>query len=76
MTIDQAKRDLPPVLVKMPDGKTYTGRVSGRLNRFPTVTVPYDGKLHSKGPLPWIDFHTSWAQVARVATDGSAITYC
>ena len=76
MTIDQAKRDLPPVLVTMPNGKTYTGRVSGRLRRFPLVSVPYDGVLHSASPQPWIDFETSWAQIARKATDGTPIMYC
>ncbi len=76
MTIQDAKRDLPSVLVTMPNGKTYSARVSGRLNNQATVTVPYDGKLHTAGPKPWIDFHTSWAQIARKATDGTAIVYC
>ena len=75
MNIEQAKRDLPNILVKMPNGKTVTGKVSGRLLPLAQVSVPYDGKIHSHGPKPWIDFNTSWAQIARCATDNSAITF-
>lgn len=76
MTIEDAKRDLPRILVKMPNGKTYTGRVSGRKLQFPIITVLYDGKLHSKGHPPWIDFSSTWEQVAKKATDGTLIIYC
>ena len=75
MTIDDAKRNLPNVLVQMPDSKTHWGRVTGRALKFPMVSVPYDGKLHSKGHPPWIDFETSWEQIARKATDGTPIIY-
>lgn len=76
MTIDDAKRELPNILVQMPDGKTYNGRVTGRALEFPMVSVQYDGKLHSKGHRPWIDFQSTWAQIARKATDGTSIIYC
>ena len=76
MTIEEAKRELPSVSVKMPNGKIYPGRVTGRCNPHPTVTIQYDYKIHSKSPKPWIDFQCSWAQVARKATDGTPIIYC
>ena len=81
MTVDQARRELPAVNVKMPDGKVYPARVSGRLNQFPTITVsfihqPHKKRLRDFGGSPWIDFHTSWAQVARVAETGEPITFC
>ena len=75
MTIDEAKEILPSVWVLMPNGKRYSGRVTGRRCQFPTVTVPYDGLLHSKGPLPWIDFKTSWQQIADFAETDKSITY-
>ncbi len=76
MTISDAKRELPSVLVKMPNNKTYWGRVSGRKLQFPTVTILHGDKLFSKGRRPWIDFKTSWEQIARKATDRTPIIYC
>ena len=80
MTTDQAKRDLPSVNVKMPDGKVYPARVSGRLNPFPTVTVSFCHQPHKKhlrdfGGAPWIDFQSTWPQVARVADTGEPIVF-
>jgi hypothetical protein len=69
MTMDEAKRDLPDVKVKMPNGVILTGKVSGRKNKFPTVSVftPEYGAF---------SFETSWAQIAWAATDDTAINYC
>lgn len=69
MNISEAKRDLPSVKVKMPNGVTLIGKVYGRNNKFPTVSVvtPEYGEL---------SFETSWAQIARKATDDTAINYC
>lgn len=75
MTISDAKRELPDVLVKMPNNKIYRGRVSGRKLQFPMVTVLHDDKLFSKGWPPWIDFETTWEQIARKATDRTPIIY-
>jgi hypothetical protein len=69
MNIAEAKRDLPNVRVKMQNGVILTGKVYGRENKFPTVSVqtPEYGEL---------SFETSWAQIARKATDGTTINYC
>lgn len=80
MTAIEARRDLPAVTVKMPDGKTYPARVTGRLNQFPTVTVRFTHQRHAKhlrdfGGSAWIDFQSTWEQIARVATSGEPITY-
>lgn len=68
MNIAEAKRDLPNVKVKMPNGVILTGKVSGRKNRFPTVSVstPEYGEL---------SFETSWAQIVWAASDDTAINY-
>lgn len=75
MTIAEVKKQLPNVQVTMPNGKTYIGRVSGRLNHFPTVTVDYDGILHSKGPPPWIDFHPTWTKVTYSVNTTTPLIY-
>lgn len=56
MNMDEAKRDLSNVKVKMPNGVIFTGKVTGRLNRYATVSVETSecGVLH---------FETSWAQI-------------
>jgi len=68
MNIEDAKRDLPNVRVKMPNGTTFIGKVTGRKNRFPTVSVLFS-------ECGEFSFQTSWAQIARKATDGTSITY-
>jgi len=68
MNIAEAKATLPNVRVKMPDGETYVGKVSGRKNQFPSVNVKYHGLAFS--------FETSWAQVAEKAADKTQIIYC
>jgi hypothetical protein len=80
MTPTEARRDLPAISVKMPDGKTYPARVTGRLNQFPTVTISFCHQPHKKhlrdfGGSPWIDLQSTWEQVARCATDDKPIKY-
>ena len=69
MNMNEAKRDLPDVKVRMPNGVTLTGTVSGRKNKFPTVSIwtPEYGEF---------SFQTSWTQIARAATDDTEINYC
>ncbi len=81
MTPAQARADLPNILVRMPNGKTYTARVTGRMNQFPTVTISFCHQQHAKhlhdfGGSPWIDFQSTWEQVARCATNNEPILYC
>ena len=81
MTITEAKLELPAVLVRMPNGTIYQGRVTGRKNPFPTVTISFIHQHHKKhlrdfDGCHWIDFQSTWAQVARVATNNQPINYC
>ena len=71
MTIKQVKKDLPRVLVRI-GHKVHTGRVTGRLNNFPTVTVLADKNASPVGPF-WWDYHFSWAAVARAITNGTPL---
>ncbi len=78
MTASEAKRDLPNVTVRLPNGEVYPARVSGRLNKFATVTISYIHQtrrrsLRSFG-APWIDYQYSWDAVAKSATDGTPLT--
>jgi hypothetical protein len=66
--IDDCKRDLPPVRVRF-NGKTHWARVSGRLNKFATVSVTNYGTLHSGSGLFW-DAQFSWEAVCRAVTSG------
>ena len=80
MTPSEARRELPEVSVKMPDGKVYPARVTGRLNPFPTVTISFIHQNHKRhlrdfGGSPWIDFSSTWEQIARVATSGEPIVF-
>jgi len=68
VTVEDAREYLPSVKVKF-DGKLYLCQVTGRLNRFPTVTIRRPGK-------EMIQFDTSWEQIARMATTGGVINYC
>lgn len=61
-TAERVKRDLPSVQVKI-GRKVMSGRLSGRLNQFATVTVNNEGTLHA-GNLPWMDVQASWETLA------------
>lgn len=69
-TIEAVKRDLPNVLIKI-GRKVATGRVSGRLNRFATVTVDNCFR-HGSNP-PWMDFHFSWDAIVRSLNTNSPL---
>lgn len=63
MTIEEIKAELPPVRIKFA-GKIYRGSVSGRLNRFATVS-----------PIPTIalGFQYSWEAVQRAVNNNSVL---
>ncbi len=70
-TVEGVKRELPNVLVKI-GKKTVTGRISGRLNQFATVSVTNTGTLHS-GSQVFLDWQVSWATLAHCLNNGRAV---
>ncbi len=74
MTVAEIKRDLPMVKVKY-NGNLYWGRVSGRLNKFATVS-PYqkiDGKkLISTIIGPCYEF--AWETVTRAVNENRVLS--
>lgn len=71
MTIEQVKRELPNVKVRI-GRKVATGRVSGRLNKFATVSVTNEGTLHRNTPI-WMDWQFSWEAIAHAVTTGEPL---
>jgi len=69
MTIEEAKRDLPWIMVKWGRQK-YTGRVTGRLNDQASVSVYclIDGRVKHPVPILGPIFHVPWGSVAKSAT--------
>lgn len=65
------KELLPNVEVKI-GNKLHTGRVTGRANKYATVTVQNEGTLHS-GTVPWVDFHFSWTTIADALNKKTAL---
>jgi hypothetical protein len=63
MTINEIKRDLPQVRVRI-GRKVLWARVTGRLNPQATVTVFADSKEYLRGPY-FVDFHFSWEAIER-----------
>jgi hypothetical protein len=65
MTIKELKEKLPDVKVNV-DGKTYTGILTGRINKFATVTVhhPVWGKHN---------FEFSWQAVTRAINNDTEL---
>jgi len=68
MTIEEFKRELPLVVVKK-DGKRYTGRPTGRLNKFCSVALCHDGHKAIMGEI--IPF--SWEAVTRAYNDNAVL---
>lgn len=69
--IDDCKRDLPPVRVRV-NGQVVWGRTSGRKNRFCTVSVTNEGRLH-RGSVLFGDWHFAWATVVRAVMSGAPL---
>ena len=67
MNAVEAKQELPNVLIRW-HGKLWTGRVTGRLNRFATVSpwVEQSGRRPRTIIGPCFEF--SWDAVARAAS--------
>ena len=76
MTATEARRELPRVPVRLPNGEIVQARTTGRLNELATVTVHFGETkakhLHSfrADCQPWADDHYSWQQVAHAAEAG------
>lgn len=68
MTIQEVKRDLPQVRVRI-GNKTVWAKTSGRKNVACTVTILNTGTLHS-GNEPWRDWHFSWEAVTNAVNTG------
>ena len=71
-TIATVKRDLPSVSIRIVKGKIVTGRVSGRLNQFATVSVPNTGTLHSNSII-FADGQFSWEAIAHSLNSGKPL---
>lgn len=73
-TVAKVKAELPRVPVKV-GRKQYAGRVSGRLNRFATVTISHieHGTGYLRGE-PWHDWQFSWEAIANALNTGAALT--
>lgn len=68
-TVEQVKRELPGVTVKI--GKNLVpGRLSGRLNRFATVTVT---NTVMGGQTPWRDWHFAWETIVHCLNSDEAL---
>lgn len=58
-TPQRVKLELPNVLV-IHNGRKQTGTLSGRLNKFATVSIGYSTVL----PRGWIDYSFAWQTIA------------
>lgn len=70
-SIESIKRTLPYVKLKW-QGHIYVAKVSGRKNRFASVTPEYDSKGKSVRGMPTWQF--SWTAVAKAASDNTFLT--
>ncbi len=57
-TIAAVKVELPNVKVRI-GKKVVTGRISGRLKQFATVSITNTGTLHNNSHM-WIDREVAW----------------
>ena len=70
-TVASVKRELPNVNVKI-GKKVVSGRLSGRLNEFATVSVTNEGTLHS-GSQVFADWKVAWETVANCLNNNRPI---
>jgi hypothetical protein len=70
-TAASVRRELPAIGVKI-GKKTVTGRISGRLNQFATVSVTNMGTLHS-GSQVFADWQVSWDTLAHCLNTGRPV---
>lgn len=61
--VEKVKAELPNVKVKI-GNQIHTGRVSGRLNKFATVSVTNLGTLHAKSRV-FADFQVAWPTIVH-----------
>jgi hypothetical protein len=73
MTIDEVKRDLPPVRIEY-NGRKYWGRVSGRLNKWASVSPSQliDNRERITTVLGPV-FHYSWETVTNAINNGGTL---
>lgn len=67
-TVAKVKHELPHVAIRI-SRRIVTGRTSGRLNPFCTVTVWNEGTLHCASIL-YKDWHFSWEAIAHSLNTG------
>lgn len=65
-SVQEVKESLPRVLVKYPNGQTAYAKITGRLLRFPRLTVANDAEMSY--------FETSWEAVTRAVNNNTPIT--
>ena len=72
-TAKQVRDQLPNVVVRI-GKKVVTGRVSGRLNAFATVSVTNEGTLHSGSQL-FMDKEVAWQTVANCLNNERPVVF-
>jgi hypothetical protein len=72
MTIDEIKKNLPTVKVKLTSGIIVLGRVSGRKLDYPKVVVPTYGVHYpiKVEPMAW---EFSWQAIERAINTDTAL---
>ena len=65
MTIPEIKAELPNILIKN-HGKVTTGRITGRLNEFASVS-----ELGKLGPV----YHFSWQAIQRAINNNTPLNF-
>lgn len=75
LTVAQVKEQLPQVPVRINGkGKTLWARVTGRKNKFATVTVQNEETLH-RGNVPWSDNEFAWETVTNAVNTGRPLNF-
>lgn len=71
-TVDRVKQELPLVNVKL--GKNIvTGRVSGRLNKFATVSCGFSQFKSIQLGNGWIDYSFAWETIVHSLNTGNPL---
>ena len=81
MTTNEARRELPRVPVRLPNGEIVSARTTGRKNELATVSVHFGDTKATKlrdfraDGISWADDHYTWEQVAHAAETGEPLTF-
>lgn len=70
-TIEQVKRELPHVKARVSKNKTIWAQVSGRLNRFASVSIGPEPNC----PTLWVTQEFSWDAVTKALNENRALDF-